>query len=74
MLLPMNAGHIHNYHTVYSTISSMLLEMGANAVSSMAGALLVVQLLMTYGIQMTLNMRSRAAEVTADVGSFDLLR
>ena len=60
-------GHIHNYHTVYSTISSMLLEMGANAASSMAGALLAeVQLLMTYGIQMTLNMWSRAAEVTAD--------
>ncbi len=60
-------GHIHNYHGVYNTLSTYLLIGGLYAAAGVAGTLLAqLQGLITYGMDMTLKMWSRAAEVTAD--------
>ncbi len=60
-------GHIHNYHSTYTILCSLLFEgglVGGHVLTK--GALAPLYSLLTAGIELTLNMWSRAAEVTAD--------
>lgn len=69
-------GHIHNNHTLYSLITSILIEAGINGLIGFAAAqgasIPGLQLLLnslTMGAQVALQMWSRAAEVSADRAS-----
>lgn len=56
-------GHIHNFHTVYTVLANII-SSAATEAGSMISRLLGTAL--SYGALLTLNMWSRAAEVTAD--------
>jgi len=62
-LIGHECGHVHNYHSTYDLLAGVLANMGV------AGAGMIDQLLaavLSTGVQLTLSMWSRAAEVTAD--------
>jgi len=62
-LIGHECGHVHNYHSTYDTLTSILANAG------LIGTSMVDQLLaqvFSAGVQLTLKMWSRAAEVTAD--------
>lgn len=58
-------GHIQNYHTIYDFIASDLLVAGLGGSQSIGLPQRLLQTL-SVGVMLTLNMWSRAAEVTAD--------
>lgn len=58
-------GHIHNYHTPFTLMSRLLAEHAVNG-GRMAGLAQLPVALLSLGADLTLNMWSRAAEVTAD--------
>lgn len=57
-------GHLHNYHSAYRVLSSMVLGIGVAGVS--AGISSVLGGLLSAGSMVLLNTWSRASEVTAD--------
>lgn len=60
-------GHIQNNHVLYRFIVHDLINGTSKAVYGLAAALMAqLQKLLTQGIQLTFNMWSRAAEITAD--------
>ena len=62
-LIGHECGHVHNYHVTYSILTSLLANLG------LAGTSMIDQMLaqiLSTGVQLTLNMWSRAAEVSAD--------
>jgi len=60
-------GHIQNYHSTYTILCGLLFEGGMIGGQVLSGGLLTpLYNLLTTGIQLSLNMWSRAAEVTAD--------
>lgn len=62
-------GHIQNGHSVYSYICNIVLTEGTDALGILGLPMQILQTLtnvVTYGAQITMNMWSRAAEVTAD--------
>lgn len=62
-LIGHECGHVHNYHTTYNILTAMLANAG------LIGTSMIDQMLaqiFSAGVQLTLNMWSRAAEVSAD--------
>lgn len=62
-LIGHECGHVHNYHSAYDVLTTLLANMGIAGAGTFSQML--AQILST-GVQLTLNMWSRAAEVTAD--------
>lgn len=56
-------GHIHNRHTVYTMMASLMLTDGAAGLSAISGMLAT---LLTGGAQLALRKWQRAAEITCD--------
>ena len=62
-LIGHECGHVHNYHTTYNILTGLL------ATAGLIGTSMIDQMLtrvLSAGVQLTLNMWSRAAEVSAD--------
>ena len=62
-LIGHECGHVQNYHSTYSVLTQLLTTIGVQS-TSMVNRLLTA--ILSTGVQLTLKMWSRAAEVTAD--------
>lgn len=62
-LIGHECGHIHNNHTVYDTLTGLISSAGLQGTSRIN---ILLTKLLSAGVEVTMNMWSRAAEVTSD--------